>query len=189
MTPFSAYDDVRKRRVMVYSEGRELNFSEEVSPGVYRWRLTQRGHIRLDKAIVTVERRCLDNGWSTWTEVHRLPDSRPSPRKILPAMTEQERSAWAAYALPYVNRGVGLRELAQKLPGWDDIETFDPRRMPYDGDYLWPSASDSTDAWAPFGGYILAHDRAMALAGMALRRLVRDGVAHKVDGESRWIFA
>lgn len=167
--------------VTVCSARFEPNFNEPGTvPDTYCLRFTERGTRRDRGHLVSVARRKVGGTWTPWEETHR-PTERalPPPKTILPALTDAERDAWADLAWRYVStrETVGLYEFAGLLPGWDDVNTFDPGRTPAWGSPpMWPNFDYPTHARA----------RAYAVAGMALRRLVQQGRAVKFAGTSAW---
>lgn len=115
--------------------------------------------------MVSVERW----GDGEWCEVGRSAERVwRAPRKILPPMTESEADAWADHAAHYVAAGTTTADLASILPGWDDVTTFEPFRTPTGSDVR---------LFTDYG--VGARDRALSLAGMALRRLARQGRASR----------
>lgn len=99
-------------------------------------------------------------------------------------LTDKEKDAWADLAWHYVIRkddegrhftGATTGDLAMLLPGWDDTQTFEPDRTPKGFNApLWTQAFYDANGCRP------ARTRAYALAGMALRWLVKQGRAEKV---------
>lgn len=133
------------------AEGRYLRYA-------HGWR-RDRGH------MVHVERW----GDGDWQDVSRSAERIwPAPRKILPPMTEVEMDAWADLAAYYVTAGTTTADLASILPGWDDVTTFEPFRTP---------TGSRERLFSDYG--VGARFRAIALAGMALRRLARQGRASR----------
>lgn len=128
-----------------------------------RWVYGDRGYVWRKGCMVFVERPVGDAWYETGKVTARI---RQPPRAILPDMSAEDRRAWAAFVLRYEH--LPDRDLAGVLPGWDDVATFDPPRVPggnYYDDPLWPD--DHPRRWER------PMTRALALAKMA-RRLSRD---------------
>jgi hypothetical protein len=140
------------------------------SHGPEGWAYHEMGHRRHQRCTVSVERwQARDGTWGPWT-VMRVSEPRAPNQKVLPPLTPVEKDAWAAHALAYLRRhGVcTTAAYAGVLPGWDDVQTFLPGRTPnWDSPYLWDR----------LGLNELPRARAVALALMALRRVVAQGHA------------
>lgn len=158
------------------------------TPGRYRNR--QYGYRWERGVMVWVERWKLPDetgafAWTDWTEKGRSDRRvRPPRRPVVPDLTDEEKDAWADLAWHYVIRkddegrhftGATTGDLAMLLPGWDDTQTFEPDRTPKGFNTpLWTQAFYDANGCRP------ARTRAYALAGMALRWLVKQGRAEKV---------
>lgn len=150
--------------VRVYYRNLDIDLSQEVEPGKYRVRWHEIGTLKKNRRICTAEKWDHDGEWKITrtgdTELH-------APRSILPPMTAEERDAWADVVGEWAHLSVS--DIAIRLPGWDDIYTFEPPRNPGRGPLPY---RDRVPLWNPNEPYPApVRDRALALAKMGLRVL------------------
>jgi hypothetical protein len=180
--PFSVICDGHRYRVFIDHLGTIK------TPDGYHLGRHQIATRRIDNEHVTFERWDMSDGegFGPWAPAPRF-KTRPARarRRVLPEISDAVRDAWAGEALRQLHRiqstPTTTARVAELLPGWDDVETFDAREVPGDchSPLLW-----SWDEWVEMGAPS-ARKRAVALAGMALRRLAAQGRAEHWGG-TRW---
>jgi hypothetical protein len=182
--PFTVTSDGHRYRVFVNDPMRMRE-----TPDGYRYGHHQVGTRRIDNQHVAFERwSMLDEGggFGPWEPAPRFEARAARPRcSVLPAMTEAVKDRWADEAFRHLHRLTGgegccvtTSRVAAVLPGWDDTQTFDAREDPCD---MWSPLLWTWDAWVDMGTPS-ARKRAVALAGMALRRLAAQGRVESCGG-------
>lgn len=136
--------------------------------------------------LVSQERFLCGGKYSDWGDVNVAVTPLRANRKCLPPMSDAERDAWAdeVFYLLQHHEVLTAHTAGLHLPGWDDVTHFDPKAMTSNG-YVWPREPHTNPELParyyqgidPFYYHWRPAQRATALAGMALRRLCKQGRA------------
>lgn len=136
--------------------------------------------------LVSQERFLCKSVHTSWRDVNVAVTTFRANRKCLPPMSDAEKDAWADDMLLLLKRHEVLTATTagSHLEGWDDTTHFDPKAMTSEG-YVWPREPHINSELParfyqgidPFYFYWRPAQRATALAGMALRRLCKQGRA------------